>query len=433
MNLTTAPAVPPLLAGIQLLTFFVDPELGILNRENGQDWVLRTYRRSRDWSRIRRSRRRTESEKGIRVPLGGVRRPSQLRRPGDRDSGGSRRPEGELDNVARTKVGRLRHHHPVGAVVGITTRIPAIPVFACRSTAKRRPARSGATAEPSIWRAARPRARRIAGFWTGNASEDAADGNSCCRCSPSVYGQTVPVDVVLQDDRAGTARPSVGRRSGAAGAGRSGRLAGSRMPAIVSSPAPTGGAHFTVARGGGPALADGCLYAMTGLSFPNRSDHIMIAAELEQLIPTADGEYRRLQWLHTMDIDCYTLLRSALSSDIYRHLHARLRGRFTRKAAARSLHEMGSGRPLMIPELGGMALDGPSYKARRLFSESDGGRPEPLGGEAGAPTQARRRCGGKGVNGPRCASRPPVGPSFYRTRRISTLCCARSAIGSLGT
>jgi hypothetical protein len=26
-------------------------------------------------------------------------------------------------------------------------------------------------------------------------------------------------------------------------------------------------------------------YAMTGLSFPRRSDHVMIAAELEQLIP----------------------------------------------------------------------------------------------------------------------------------------------------
>ena len=44
MNLTTAPAAPPLLAGVQLLTFFIDPELGTLSKENGADWRLRTYR-----------------------------------------------------------------------------------------------------------------------------------------------------------------------------------------------------------------------------------------------------------------------------------------------------------------------------------------------------------------------------------------------------
>jgi len=43
MNLTTAPAVPALLSSLQLLTFFVTPELGILNRENGHDWHLRAY------------------------------------------------------------------------------------------------------------------------------------------------------------------------------------------------------------------------------------------------------------------------------------------------------------------------------------------------------------------------------------------------------
>lgn len=43
MNLATAPAVPPLLADIQLITFFVNPEVGVLHRENGADWRLLTY------------------------------------------------------------------------------------------------------------------------------------------------------------------------------------------------------------------------------------------------------------------------------------------------------------------------------------------------------------------------------------------------------
>ena len=42
-NLATAPSVPPLLAGIKLITFFVNPELGELSEENGGDWRLRAY------------------------------------------------------------------------------------------------------------------------------------------------------------------------------------------------------------------------------------------------------------------------------------------------------------------------------------------------------------------------------------------------------
>jgi hypothetical protein len=35
--------VPPLLSGIQLITFFIDPALGNVSQENGKDWVLRAY------------------------------------------------------------------------------------------------------------------------------------------------------------------------------------------------------------------------------------------------------------------------------------------------------------------------------------------------------------------------------------------------------
>jgi hypothetical protein len=101
-------------------------------------------------------------------------------------------------------------------------------------------------------------------------------------------------------------------------------------------------------------------YAMTGLSFPTRSDHIMIAAELEQLIPTASGEYRHLQWLHTMDIDCYASDTCA-TSDITAVYTRDAKGRFTRRG------QWSTPRGLIVPELGGMALSGPSYKTAGLY------------------------------------------------------------------
>jgi uncharacterized protein YwqG len=43
MNLAAAPIVPELLAGIALLTFFINPDLGNLSEENGRDWRVRAY------------------------------------------------------------------------------------------------------------------------------------------------------------------------------------------------------------------------------------------------------------------------------------------------------------------------------------------------------------------------------------------------------
>jgi uncharacterized protein YwqG len=43
LNLTAAPAVPPLLQDIALITFFVDAEMGELAKHNGVDWCLRAY------------------------------------------------------------------------------------------------------------------------------------------------------------------------------------------------------------------------------------------------------------------------------------------------------------------------------------------------------------------------------------------------------
>jgi hypothetical protein len=44
LNLTAAPAVPPLLHGIALITFFADPEISDLGKESGENWCLRAYR-----------------------------------------------------------------------------------------------------------------------------------------------------------------------------------------------------------------------------------------------------------------------------------------------------------------------------------------------------------------------------------------------------
>jgi uncharacterized protein YwqG len=43
LNLKAAPALPSLLKDFALLTFFVDPDLDGLERENGANWQLRAY------------------------------------------------------------------------------------------------------------------------------------------------------------------------------------------------------------------------------------------------------------------------------------------------------------------------------------------------------------------------------------------------------
>jgi hypothetical protein len=111
------------------------------------------------------------------------------------------------------------------------------------------------------------------------------------------------------------------------------------------------------ARYSAPGIVDRRWSVTTGLSLPQRSDHIMLAAELEQLIPTSGGQYRHLQWLYTLDIDCYTTSDCA-SSDISAVYARDAKGRFTVKGVPPDLK---------MPELGGMILTGPGYKATDFF------------------------------------------------------------------
>jgi uncharacterized protein YwqG len=105
MNLTTAPAVPSLLAGIQLITFFINPELGILNRENGQDWAMRAYTSLEGLTRIAVPGNVPKLKKGFEC-----RWEECEDHPNHDDSeivkaAGARRPRTGFDNVARTKIG----------------------------------------------------------------------------------------------------------------------------------------------------------------------------------------------------------------------------------------------------------------------------------------------------------------------------------------
>lgn len=119
-----------------------------------------------------------------------------------------------------------------------------------------------------------------------------------------------------------------------------------------------GEAHFTA-----PGVVDRRMrmapYAMTGVSVPKRVDHMQIAVELEQLVPTAGGDYHHYQWLHTLDIDCYTASDCA-TSDITAVYTRDAQGRFMRKGRY-------DNQGLSMPELGGMMLGGPNYKAADFF------------------------------------------------------------------
>ena len=87
LNLTTAPAVPPLLHDIALITFFVDPEMGVLEKENGVDWSLRAY----------------SSLDGL-VPLTAPAHAPRIQR-GFECRWEAAQDQSEDDNAARTKIG----------------------------------------------------------------------------------------------------------------------------------------------------------------------------------------------------------------------------------------------------------------------------------------------------------------------------------------
>ncbi len=106
MNLTTAPAVPPLLSGLALLTFFVVEDFGRLSKENGGDWRLRAYPSLDGLVRLPPPAGASRSKKkGFECRWLEVEDHPNYDDPEIAAPPGSRRPRTPLENVARTKIG----------------------------------------------------------------------------------------------------------------------------------------------------------------------------------------------------------------------------------------------------------------------------------------------------------------------------------------
>jgi hypothetical protein len=105
LNLTTAPAVPELLRGIALVTFFAEPEPGELERENGVNWSLRTYASLDGLAPIAPPQGGPKLRRGLECTWEAVDDhpehddPERVLPKGFDDS------DVELENVARTKIG----------------------------------------------------------------------------------------------------------------------------------------------------------------------------------------------------------------------------------------------------------------------------------------------------------------------------------------
>jgi|GEM_PF-2690238 hypothetical protein len=96
-----------------------------------------------------------------------------------------------------------------------------------------------------------------------------------------------------------------------------------------------------------------------GLSVFKHSPHMWIAAELEQLVPCANGGYDTHQWLHTMEVHCVT--ESDCASSGIDEIYARdQNGHFT-------LAGIRSQSGLRMPGLPQQVLSGPGYKTSGLF------------------------------------------------------------------
>jgi len=105
LNLTTAPAVPPLLEGVSLVTFFVGEDPGFWGEQNGDGWCLRAYGSTDGLVPLAAPEGATDTEQGL-----GCSWEECDDFPCYDDSGlvipeGADRPEGDLGNVHRTKIG----------------------------------------------------------------------------------------------------------------------------------------------------------------------------------------------------------------------------------------------------------------------------------------------------------------------------------------
>ena len=105
MNLTTAPAVPALLADIKLITFFVDPDLGFVGESNGERWCLRAYKSFDGLAAVQPPAAAPKVPKGFECQWVELEDHPVYDDPELVKVKGARAPKKDFDNVARTKIG----------------------------------------------------------------------------------------------------------------------------------------------------------------------------------------------------------------------------------------------------------------------------------------------------------------------------------------
>lgn len=108
----------------------------------------------------------------------------------------------------------------------------------------------------------------------------------------------------------------------------------------------------------------------TPLSVPIRTDHVMVAAELEQKIPVDTEGYRSFQVLLTMDIDCSGDGQCS-THDFTAIYLPDATGRFTRRPERFQSYEAWK-----IEEFGGKVMWGIGYRAADFTMETYPGHPD---------------------------------------------------------
>ncbi len=105
LNLAAAPAVPPLLQDLKLITFFIHPDTGATGRENGANWRLRTYRSLEGLASLVRPVDAPKIGKPFECEWEAIEDHPNHDDPELVAVAGARRPRANFDNVARTKIG----------------------------------------------------------------------------------------------------------------------------------------------------------------------------------------------------------------------------------------------------------------------------------------------------------------------------------------
>jgi uncharacterized protein YwqG len=105
LNLTAAPAVPALLEDIALITFFVDPALGDLTKQNGADWCLRAYPSLNGLVAMTPAPGAAALKRGFECRWEALDDHPNYDDPGRVVPDGFDDSEAELENLARTKIG----------------------------------------------------------------------------------------------------------------------------------------------------------------------------------------------------------------------------------------------------------------------------------------------------------------------------------------